>query len=43
MLTATAFDHHPSRQILFGSPLVDFHERLLALRAAAGRRTTGGG
>ena len=43
MLTATAFDDHASRQILLGSPLVDFLERPLALRAAAGFRTAGGG
>jgi len=38
-----AFDDHASRQILFGSPLVGFLERLLALRAATGPRLTGGG
>src|ERR1700693_1978301 len=43
MLTATAFDDHASRQILFGSPLGEFLERLLTLRAAAGPRLTGGG
>jgi hypothetical protein len=43
MLTATAFDDHASRQILFGSPLVDFLERPLALRAAAGFRMADGG
>ena len=43
MLTATAFDDHASRQILLGSPLGEFLERLLTLRAAAGLRTTGGG
>ncbi len=31
-----------SRRTLVGSPLVDFLERLLALRAAAGLRMTGG-
>src|SRR5450759_5005232 len=43
MLTATAFDDHASRQILFGSPLVDFLERPLGRGAAAGLRMTGGG
>ena len=43
MLTATAFDNHASRQILLGSPLVEFLQRLLTLRAAAGLGTTGGG
>ena len=43
MLTATAFDDHASRQILFGSPLGEFLERLLTLRAAAGLKMTGGG
>ena len=43
MLTATAFDDHASRQILLWSPLGEFLERLLTLRAAAGLRTTGGG
>ena len=43
MLTATAFDDHASRQILLGSPLGEFLERLLTLRAAAGLRMTGGG
>ena len=42
MLTATAFDDRASRQILLGSPLVEFLERLLNLRAA-GLRMTGGG
>jgi len=32
-----------SRRTLVGSPLVDFLERLLALRAATGLRMTGGG
>src|SRR5216684_2826717 len=43
MLTATAFDDRASRQILLGSPLGKFLERLLTLRAAAGLRMTGGG
>ena len=43
MLTATTFDDHASRQILLGSPLGEFLERLLTLRAAAGLRMTGGG
>ena len=43
MLTATAFDDHASRQILLGSPLGEFLERLLTLRAAAGLRMTGRG
>ena len=42
MLTATLFDDYASRRILLGSPLVDFRERLFALRAAAGFRMTGG-
>src|SRR6202795_3171765 len=43
VFTATAFDNHASRQILLGSPLVEFLQRLLTLRAAAGLRMTGGG
>jgi hypothetical protein len=43
MLTATAFEDHASRQILLGSPLGEFLERLLTLRADAGPRMTGGG
>ncbi len=39
----TAFDYHASRQIRLGSPLEEFGERLLALRAAARLRMTGGG
>jgi len=34
---------HASWQILLGSPLVEFLERLSALRAAAGLRMSGGG
>jgi hypothetical protein len=33
---------HASRQIRLGSPLVDFRERLLSVRGAAGLRLTGG-
>ena len=40
MLTATAFDNHASRQILLGSPLVGFLERLPAVRAATRPRLT---
>ena len=44
MFTATDFDGHASRQILLGLPLVvDFLERLLALRAAAGPRMSARG
>jgi len=40
MLTATAFDNHASWQILLGSPLVGFLERLPAVRAATRPRLT---